>query len=93
MATSTLQFPRLARLKLAALRRRAKRDGLTPEQYVKRLIEDDLKADAARNSTFDEVSKPFREALQGISEEEFNALVDKARGPRHPKRARESSVN
>ena len=93
MPTSTMKFPRLAKPKLAALRRRAKRDGLTPEQYVKRLIEDDLETEAETHSTFDEVSKPFRQALKGMSEEELDALVDKARGPKHSKPARDGRAN
>src|SRR5688500_2876205 len=65
---------------LSALKRKARRMGLTPAMYIKRLIEDDLVLDRkAKNTTLDELAAPFRKALKGISEHQFDQIVDAAR--------------
>jgi hypothetical protein len=54
--------------------------GLSADQYVKQLIEDDLALDQkAKNSSLEELAAPFRKALKGASEEEISQIVAKAR--------------
>lgn len=87
MATAILQVGKLAPKQLVALRRRAKRDGMTPEEYVKQLIENDLESDQkARTLSFAEICKPFHEAFKGVPEAELDAMVDAARTRRHERR-------
>jgi hypothetical protein len=81
---STIQLRDLSGRKLSALRRAAERQGITPEQYVKDLIDEELtRIDRASRTTFDEAAGPFREAFRGVSEAELDALVDAARKRRH----------
>jgi hypothetical protein len=81
MPTSTLRFPQLPKPKLAALRRRAERDGLTPEQYVKRLIEEDLRR-TDDGPTFAVLAKPFEQAYGHLTDAEIDQIVKEARGSR-----------
>lgn len=83
MVSIALQKVDLPRRKLSALKRKAERMGLTPETYVKQLIEDDLSLDRkARNTPLDELAAPFRTGLAGIAEDELDRMVDAARGRR-----------
>ena len=90
MAT-TMHFLRVGKLaprQLSALRRKARRMGLTPQGYVKQLIEQDLALDRkAQGSSLDELAGPFREALQGLSDEELDRAVDAARSRHHARSA------
>jgi hypothetical protein len=80
----TVQVRNLGQRKLSALRRAAQRQGITAEQYVKDLIDDDLsRMERASHTSFDEAAKPFREAFKGVSEAELDALVDAARKRRY----------
>ncbi len=89
MATATLQVRKLAQSQLTALRRRAQRDGSTPEEYVRHLIQDDLEADVrTRAVSFAELCKPFREAFKGVPESEIDALVDAAKKRRRKQRSK-----
>lgn len=70
------------------LRAKAQRLGLTPERYVKHLVEEYLSLDReARETTFDELMAPTREEFRrsGVTEAQLDKLVDRAR-KRHHKR-------
>jgi hypothetical protein len=85
--TSTIQLRDLSRRQLSEIRRRASTRGITPEQYIKRLIEDDLSnGRRVRRKSLFELAEPVRDALKDYTDEELDALVDSARGPRHRKR-------
>lgn len=77
MPTSmTLQVRGLGKQKMAELASKARRLGLTPQEYVKRLVEEDLAIDrAARTTTLADIVGPGRQ----IDEDELDRLVDKAR--------------
>jgi hypothetical protein len=85
---STIELRDLSPRQLSEIRRRASTRGITPEQYIKSLIEHDLsngRRRARRKSLF-ELAEPVRDALKDYTDEELDALVDSARGPRHRKR-------
>lgn len=83
MATSVLQTGKLSSRRVSAAKRRAHDLGLTPEEYLQKLIEDDLAVSArARFTSLDELAAPFREALAGISEAELDRRVKAARAAR-----------
>ncbi len=71
----------LPRRQAAAFKRKVKRLGVTPEEYLKQLIEDDLALDAAAERTpLHEPAAPFRKALAGASDAEIDRIVKKVRG-------------
>jgi hypothetical protein len=83
-AADTLQVKGLGRHKLDELTLRARRLGMTPEKYVKRLVEEDLAISAeARGMTFAEIMGTGRK----VDEEELDRLVEKARVRHHVVRA------
>jgi len=86
MAAATahsLEVKGLGRCKLDELARKARRLGLTPEKYVKRLVEEDLAiSHEARTKTFAEIMGPGQE----VDEEELDRLVERAK-TRHHERA------
>jgi hypothetical protein len=69
---------------LKALDKRARQRGKTAPQYIRWLIERDLLAD----KSFDELLMPIREDIReaGITEEDLDQIVDRARGPVRRKR-------
>jgi hypothetical protein len=70
----------LPRAQAGALRKKAKRLGMTPEAYVKELIAEDIELDViASTQSFAKLAAPFRKALAGLSDNEINVL---ARPPR-----------
>lgn len=76
----TLRSNDLTSRQLAAVKQKAAKLGVTPKQYVRQLIAEDLEIDRrAREATFEELAAPFREALGGLSEKELDEIVDKAR--------------
>lgn len=76
IATETLQLKGLGRHKLDELARKAKHLGLTPEKYLKRLVEEDLAiSDAARTRTFAQIMGPS----QQVDEDEVDRLVERAK--------------
>jgi hypothetical protein len=82
MAT-TLQLKGLGRQTMTALTNKAKRLGMTPERYVRELVQEDLALDQkARTTGLAELMGPGRE----IDEKELDHLVDEAR-TRHSRRA------
>jgi hypothetical protein len=83
MAMTTLRTSKLPAVRLSAVRRRARALGLTPPEYLRQLIEDDLAVSAKVKSTsLDELAAPFREALGGVSDEELDRRVKAARAGR-----------
>ena len=76
----TLRVRGLGKQKMAELASKARRLGLTPQEYVKRLVEEDLAIDrAARTTTVADIVGPGRP----IDEEELDRLVDEARTRHH----------
>jgi hypothetical protein len=81
--TTKLQTVKLPMRHASAVKRRAHDLGLTPEKYLKQLIEDDLAVSAkARTTSLDELAAPLRDALAGVSEEELDRRVKAARAGR-----------
>ena len=69
---------------MAQLLSEARRAGMTPEDFAKRLLETSLslKRQAERLS-FAQIMGPVRKAAGRIEEREIVGLVEKARGARH----------
>jgi hypothetical protein len=75
-----LRISDLTKRQASALRRKAEQMGLSADEYVKQLIQDDLALDQKAQSTpLEELAAPFRKALKGASEEEISQIVAKAR--------------
>jgi hypothetical protein len=75
----------LQKSQASALRKKAQRLGLTPEDYVRDLIAADLELDhAASTKSFAELAMPFQKSLSGLSDEE----LDKIARPRSAKAKR-----
>jgi hypothetical protein len=85
MIASTLQLKGLGRQVMSALTNKAKRLGMTPERYVKELVQEDLELDRkARTTTLKELMGPGRD----VDEAELDKLVDVARTHHHRRTAR-----
>ena len=71
--------------KTAAIVERAKRLGMTPERYIKHLVEEDLKvSERAKASTFESLLGPGSD----VDEAELDQLVNAARVRYHKQRTR-----
>jgi hypothetical protein len=71
-----LQVRGLGKQKTAKLVARAKRLGMTPQGYLKHLVEEDLAvSERAKNSSFEELLGPGRE----VDEAEVDQLVEEAK--------------
>src|SRR5438046_923878 len=81
---STLSIRGLRPAQLKALDRKAKHSGQTTAQYVRGFIERVLLSD----QTFDEILRPIREDFRksGITEDELDQIVDRARSAAYRKR-------
>ena len=78
----------LNKRKMNELTAKAKELGMTPEQYVRQLVEEDLELDRkARGMSFAQIMQPVRDEFRasGMSDEELDQIVDRAR-TRHHKR-------
>ncbi len=86
MATQTeFQVKGLRKKQVAAIRERAKRLGMTPQRYLKHLVEEDLAvSERAKTSTFEELLGPGNAA----DEEEIDRLVEEAKTRYHGRKAR-----
>lgn len=87
MATTTtsLYVTGLNKRKMAALTTKAKRLGMTPERYVKRLVEEDLALDREAQSTrLADLVGPGRE----VDEAQLDRLVEAARTRHHERTPR-----
>lgn len=80
MATSTLQLKGLGRQALAELTSKARQLGVSPERYLRELVQEDLALDRkARTTTLAELMGPGRD----VDEAELDKLVDAARTRHH----------
>jgi len=81
MATITqLRTGKLPARKVSAVKRRARNLGLTPEEYLRQLIDEDLAVSAKASVTsLDDLAAPFREAFAGATGEELDRRVKAAR--------------
>ena len=87
-STATLQLPPLARKSTAQLRAGAKRLGIPPEVYAKRLVEDALALEReAEGKTFAQIMAPVRQAAGAVDESEIVTLVERARTEYHRRAA------
>ena len=78
-----LRISDLPRRQASALRRKAERMGLSADEYVRQLIEDDLALDQkAQSTSLEQLAAPFRKALKGATEEEILQIVAKTRSRR-----------
>ncbi len=64
---------------IRALDRKARRNGKTAPEYVRSLIERDLRLE----KSFDEILAPIRDDFRkrGITEAQLDGIVNRARGP------------
>jgi hypothetical protein len=84
-STTTLQVTGLGRQKAAALARKAKSMGMTPQEYLKYLVEQDLEMDRRVSETsLAEILGRGRE----IDEQELDRVVEIARNRYHARTAR-----
>jgi hypothetical protein len=86
MSSLSLQGIGLKPAMLRAVEKKAKHAGKTTPEYVRLLIERDLLAD----KSFDEILRPVREDFRksGISEDQLDQIVRRARNATHPKARR-----
>ena len=79
-------FTSLGFKRAAAIKRKARRLGTTPDAYFKQLLDADLELDhLVATKLLSELSAPIRKAFEGVSEEEIGMLVDASR-KRHRRR-------
>jgi hypothetical protein len=77
---TTLQLPPLTKQSMAQLLAEAKRIGVPPEDYAKRLVEDALSLQReAEEKSFSDIMKPVRKAAGTVNDAEIVKLVEKAR--------------
>jgi len=82
---AALHVKGLGKLKMAAVVKRAKGLGMSPQQYLKHLVEEDLAiSQRAKISSFEELLGPGRET----DESEIDRLVDQARTAHHREKRR-----
>lgn len=85
----TIAIDGLNKKQLAALQKRAKNLGTTPQGYVKQLIADDLRlSDHARSHSLRELAAPIAQTFRNVSEAEIGELVESARTRNRRKLAR-----
>lgn len=83
-STATIQLPPLTKQSMSELVAKAKRMGIDPGDYAKRLIEDGLTLQReAEASSFAEIMRPVRDAAGDVSDSEIAKLVETARTDRH----------
>lgn len=85
MATTrdTFQVRGLGKQKLAAAVERAKRLGMTPQRYLRHLVEEDLAvSERARSSSFEELLGTG----QAVDEDEVDHVVEVARARYHQRK-------
>ncbi|HUO06778.1 MAG TPA: hypothetical protein VM008_00460 [Phycisphaerae bacterium] len=86
--TLTLRIKGLKRRNVDELARKAKLFGLTPERYVKQLLEEDLAiSHEARTKTFAQIMG----RKQDIDEDELDRLVEQAKHSHHEKSSRKKN--
>jgi hypothetical protein len=84
-----LKVKGLAKRRMAQLASKARVEGVSPEHYARRLIEQGLAIEeAAQSKTFREIMGSVRKPTLPMSDQEFDALVDQARTRHHARRTR-----
>ncbi len=84
-STIALQAKDLGKQKMAQVVRRAKRLGMTPQNYLKHLVEEDLAISvAARTTSFRQLMGPGTE----VDEQEVDKLVEAAKTKYHRRASR-----
>jgi hypothetical protein len=84
---TSLVVDRVPAKQMSALKKKASRLGITLQEYMRELIADDLELDRiARTTPFSKLAEPFEKALGGLSDEEINQMVKKARAQERKKR-------
>ena len=69
---------------MSQLKRKARKLGVSPEIYLRHLIETGLALDdRARSTPFHLLAGPIRRNLRGLSEQQLDQLVEKARNAHH----------
>lgn len=80
-----MQLKGLGKQRIAEVARCAKHLGMTPEDYLKHLLEEDLAISrAARTTTLAELMGPGRE----VDEQELDRLVEAAKAKHHRRASR-----
>jgi hypothetical protein len=83
-STVAIQLPPLTRQSMLELVAKAKRFGIDPGDYAKRLIEDGLAFQReAEESSFAEIMGPVRDAVGDVDDAEITKLVETARADHH----------
>ena len=83
--SGTLRLRGLAKRQVAQVAQRASRLGMTPERYLKHLVEEDLAISReAKTHTFDELMGPDRQ----VDEQELDRLVEAAKVKHHRRHSR-----
>ncbi len=83
-SAATIQLPPLNKQRMAELVAKAKRIGIGPGDYAKRLIEDGLAFQReAEESSFAKIMKPVRNATGEVEDAEILDLVETVRAERH----------
>jgi len=83
-STATIQLPPLTKQSVNELVAKAKRMGIDPGDYAKRLIEDGLAFQReAEQSSFAEIMGPVREQSGNVSDATITKLVERARADHH----------
>jgi hypothetical protein len=83
-STATIQLPPLTKQSMSELVAKAKRMGIDPGDYAKRLIEDGLAFQReAEESSFAEIMDPVREAAGHVDDAQITKLVETARADHH----------
>jgi superfamily I DNA/RNA helicase len=87
--STSLQVRGLGKQKMAALVARARRLGMSPQRYLKHLLEEDLAvSQRAKSSSFEEILGAGRE----VDEREIDQLVEEAKARHHRKLPRSPVV-
>jgi hypothetical protein len=83
MPTAAIQLPPLSKQSMSELVAKAKRLGLGPGDYAKKLIEDGLAFQReAEASSFAQIMQPVRDAAGSVDDQEILKLVRTARPKR-----------
>jgi hypothetical protein len=83
-STAAIQIPPLTRQSMSDLVAKAKRLGIQPGDYAKKLIEEGLAFQReAEGSSFAEIMRPVREAAGSVDDVEITELVETARAKHH----------
>jgi hypothetical protein len=81
---ATIQVPPLNKQSMAELVAKARRMGMEPGDYAKRLIEDGLAFQReAEESSFAQIMKPVRDTAGDVGDAEVMRLVETARAQHH----------